>query len=201
MFMHGRGDMHEWLARNERDMSDCGRVSPVQHMDRCGALGTRLLAVHVNYLAPGDAQLLGSRGVHVVHCPCSHAYFQHREFPHAELRKAGVNVCLGTDSLASTPSSRERPASLDMFGEMRQFQAKHPDVGPRAVLEMATVNAAKALGQQGQLGQLTPGARADFIAVPCAGSVRRLYQTVLDHQGPVVGSMINGRWAWRLERE
>src|SRR5216684_2884179 len=55
MFMHGRGGMFNWLARGGRDMSDCGLGSPVQHLERQHALSENLLAVHVNYLAPGDA--------------------------------------------------------------------------------------------------------------------------------------------------
>src|SRR5437899_1846239 len=78
MFLQARGEMFDWLQRNERDMADCGLGSPVQHLERHGYLADNLLAVHVNYLAPGDAALLGRRGVSVAHCPRSHAFFQHR---------------------------------------------------------------------------------------------------------------------------
>ena len=81
MFMHGRGKMFDWLRRNGRDMSDCGLGSPVQHLERHGLLAKNLMAVHVNYLAPGDDTLLAKRKVSVVHCPRSHAYFKHQPFP------------------------------------------------------------------------------------------------------------------------
>jgi len=81
MFTHARGPMFDWLKRNERDMTDCGLGSPVQHLERNGCLADNLIAVHVNYLASGDAALLAQRGVSVVHCPRSHAFFQHRRFP------------------------------------------------------------------------------------------------------------------------
>ena len=48
MFMHARGEMFDWLKRNERDNSDCGLGSPVAHLARNGLLGENLLAVHVN---------------------------------------------------------------------------------------------------------------------------------------------------------
>ena len=50
MFTEGRGEMFDWLRRNRRDMSDCDGRSPVQHLARCNALGSHLLAVHVNHL-------------------------------------------------------------------------------------------------------------------------------------------------------
>src|SRR5437899_1842745 len=97
MFLHARGKMFDWLQRNERDMSDCGLGSPVEHLERLGYLADNLLAVHVNYLAPGDAALLARRGVSVAHCPRSHVFFQHHRFPREELAGVGVNICLGTD--------------------------------------------------------------------------------------------------------
>jgi cytosine/adenosine deaminase-related metal-dependent hydrolase len=195
MFMHRTGDMFRWLERNERDMADCGDVSPVQHMERTRALSKRLVAVHVNHLARGDAELMGRRGVSVVHCPRSHAYFNHDEFPLRPLLRAGVNVCLGTDSLASVPSSRQGPVELDLFAEMRQFSIRHPGMRPTQVLEMATVNAARALGFRGRAGQLTSGAQADLITLPFHGTKRQASAAVLAHQGPVSASMIDGAWA------
>src|SRR5438876_3153894 len=117
MFMHARGEMFDWLRRNERDMSDCGLGSPVQHLERHGYLADNLLAVHVNYLAPGDAALLERRGVSVAHCPRSHVFFQHRRFPREELAAAGAKLCLGTDTLVSVPNVRGRPRELNPFTE------------------------------------------------------------------------------------
>ncbi len=85
MFTRRRGEMFDWLQRSGRDMSDCGQGSPVHHLERCGLLSNRLLAVHANYLGRSDAARLGQRGVHVVHCPRSHAYFGHHPFPLRQL--------------------------------------------------------------------------------------------------------------------
>lgn len=195
MFRHARGEMFEWLRRNERDMSDCGGVSPVQHAERCGLLGPNLLAIHVNYLAPGDAALLARRRVSVVHCPRSHAYFGHAPFPFRTLRRAGVNLCLGTDSLASVRTAPRTRPELNLFLELRAFAAAHPETAPEAILRMVTVNAARALGLAGRLGELTPGAHADVIAIPFGGAPRDAYDAVVHHQGPVSASLIGGRWA------
>lgn len=193
MFQHARGQMYDWLARNGRDPTDCGGVSPVQHLARAGLLGPDLLAVHANYLADGDAALLSRHGVSVVHCPRSHAYFGHRPFPWPGLSAAGVNVCLGTDSLATVPRRSEQV--LDLFAEMRSFQAHHPGVSPETVVRLATWHGAKALGCEKCAGTLEPGAWADVIAIPWRGTLPEAAEAVVQHTGEVMASLIGGRWA------
>ena len=100
MFMYRQGAMFDWL-KGQRDMTDCGHGSPVQHLERRGCLDENLLAVHVNYLWRHDAGVLGRNRVSVAHCPHSHDYFHHLRFSREELEGAGVNLCLGTDSLAT----------------------------------------------------------------------------------------------------
>jgi len=193
MFTHARGPMFDWLRKSGRDMSDCGLGSPVQHLERVGLLGKNLLAVHVNYLAPGDAELLAQRGVSVVHCPGSHEYFKHHPFPLDELARAGVNICLGTDSMASLHMTRRQLSELNMFDEMRRLAANHPALQPNAILEMATLNGARALIMQGQVGELASGAFADLVAIP--HGEKNAIETVLQHRGNVAASMIGGQWA------
>ena len=196
MFMHRDGPLYDWL-KGQRPMSDCGQVSLIQHLERCGLLSKNLLAVHVNYLAGNDAQLLGTRGVSVVHCPRSHAYFKHDPFPREGLIAAGVNICLGTDSLVSVVAVRRQKPELDMFAEMRAFAAVAGDLPPKTIVEMATVNGAEALGMAGRIGELTPGAFADLIALRVSGSTENACECVVQYAGEVVGSMINGVWAVR----
>src|SRR2546423_1336227 len=194
MFAHARGKMFDWLERNERDMSDCGLGSPVQHLERNGYLADNLLAVHVNYLAPGDAATLARRRVDVAHCPRSHAFFQHRPFPRAELAGAGVNICLGTDSLASVAKVRGQPLELNLFAEMQAFAVAHPDVPPEEIVRMVTLHGARAVGLQGKIGELAEGAWADLIAVPYAGPAADAFAGVVRHTGGVAVSMIDGQW-------
>jgi len=195
MFARGRGEMFDWLKRSGRDMSDCGLGSPVQHLDRCGALGGNLLVAHANYLGRNDTALLGKRGVHVVHCPRSHSYFQHHPFPFRRLAKAGVNVCLGTDSLASVYKARRQAVELNMFEEMRAVAKAHPWLSAKRTVRLATLNGARALGLQGRIGELSANAFADLIALPFAGRPAEAYDTILHHSGDVSASMIDGLWA------
>ncbi len=194
MFRHARGLMFDWL-KTQRDCSDCGRVSPVQHLARCGVLGARTLAIHANHLAPGDPELLARHRAHVVHCPTSHAYFRHEDFPLERLLRAGVNICLGTDSLASTQKQRGRPLELDLRAEMRALSAEHPGLAPAELLRMGTVNGAAALGLHRRLGEISPAARADLVALPHEGSASSAVEAIIQSDTPVAASMIDGSWA------
>jgi cytosine/adenosine deaminase-related metal-dependent hydrolase len=195
MFCHARGEMHEWLQRNGRDTSDCGLGSPVAHLARNHLLGEHVLAIHVNCLARGDATLLGKNQTSVVHCPRSHDYFKHVPFQRARLAAAGVNVCLGTDSLATVRKAGRNRPELDMFAEMRALADADKAISPRGILEMCTVNGARALGLTGKIGELSPGAFADLVAVPVSGKGPDVYSSLLEHSGSVSASLIEGRWA------
>jgi len=195
MFAHAGGEMHDWLKRNERDNSDCGLGSPVAHLARNRLLGENVLAIHVNCLARGDATLLGKNWTHVVHCPRSHDYFSHPKFERERLANAGVNLCLGTDSLATVRKAGKGRPELDLFAEMRALADDDQKLSPEDILRMVTVNGARALGLAGKIGELSPGAGADLIAIPLPGRPAKMDATVLAHSGPVAASMIEGRWA------
>jgi aminodeoxyfutalosine deaminase len=195
MFTRAQGRMYDWLKRNERDNSDCGLGSPVKHFARHKMLGENLIAAHVNLLAHGDARLLGRHHVHVVHCPRSHAYFRHPPFLRERLANAGVNICLGTDSLATTRKTGRQTPELNMFEEMRQLAARDAKLSPTEILRMATTNGACALGLTGQVGEISKNASADLICVPFDGKITDACEAVLAHTGNVSASMIDGRWA------
>jgi cytosine/adenosine deaminase-related metal-dependent hydrolase len=200
MFTRGRGEMFNWLRRNERDMSDCGLGSPIRHLERCGGLHEGLLAVHANYLARDDAALLAKRKVSVVHCPRSHSYFSHGPFPYERLARAGVNVCLGTDSLATVLRRRREEVQLSVFDEMRAFARANPRVPASRILRLATQHGASALGLAGKIGELSPGALADLIAIPFRGKKSDATTAAVAHAGEVSASMIDGEWAIPPER-
>jgi cytosine/adenosine deaminase-related metal-dependent hydrolase len=198
MFVRRSGKMFDWLER-QRDPSDCGLGTPLMQVERCGLLGENFLAIHANYLQPADIQALARSGSSVVHCPRSHAYFQHRRFACEELAGAGVNVCLGTDSLASVAASPRSKPELSLFEEMRQFAAAHPGIAPPAIVEMATRNGARALGWQGRAGEIAPGSLADLISIPFPGKSGEAAAAIVNHRGNVAVSMIDGHWAVKPE--
>lgn len=194
MYLYRRGPMFTWLE-SQRRMDDCGLGSPVQHLARHGLLGPDHIAVHANYLWEGDVERLASSGTHVVHCPRSHAYFGHQRFPIEPLRSAGVNLTLGTDSLASTRVSSGRRVTLSLLAEVREFLAKNSEVSPREALDWVTTHGALALGLGGRLGELSAGASADLIAIPHSGAPGDAVEAVVNHGGCVAASLIDGEWA------
>jgi cytosine/adenosine deaminase-related metal-dependent hydrolase len=193
MYQHGRGPLFDWL-KTQREMSDCGAASPVAQLDKCGLLSGNFLAVHVNCLAPGDAGRLAQANSSVVHCPRSHHYFRHPPFPRAELAASGVNICLGTDSLASVEKpGREKP-ELNLFAEMQAFAKNFPEVTPDEILEMATRNGARALGMENEIGHLSENSVADLISIPFSGKISEAVAAVVSFKGKVASAMIEGEW-------
>ena len=106
-----------------------------------------------------------------------------------------MNICLGTDSLATVKRVRGRPLELNLFAEMRALAATTNDLSPESILAMATTNAARALGRAGQIGELTEESLADLIAIPFNGRGADSYEAVLQHPGDVTAAMIDGQWA------
>ena len=195
MFMYRRGSLFSWLE-SQRPCGDCGLGSPIQHLDRHGLLGSPLLAVHVNRLWGEDAWRLAARGASVVHCPRSHAYFGHPRFPREALTEAGVPICIGTDSLASTKATREGTPVLSLIDELRALAAADPGLSPRSMLAEVTVHPARALGLKSVLGELNTSALADLLVIPHAGPVATVEEALIHHRGPVAATMIGGRWEW-----
>ena len=188
MFSHACGPLHDFLEGLGRDNSDCGHGSALSHLVEHGVIGPNCIIAHLNYLQDYDYELVARSGASVVHCPKCHTYFGHAPFPMKALREHGVNVCLGTDSLASNNA-------LDMRSEMREAQTMH-GLGDREVLEMVLLNGARALGQAGKLGEISPGSVADLVAFPHSGAPEPdPYRRVVQSQEQPNLLLINGSCA------
>ncbi|MEK6593063.1 MAG: TRZ/ATZ family hydrolase [Pseudomonadota bacterium] len=144
------------------------QMRPIRRLQKLGLLGPGLIAVHAVHLAEDEIALLAEHGCHVAHCPSSNLKLASGIAPIAQLSRGGVNVGLGTDGAASNNR-------LDLFAEMRHAallakgSSGDPAVLPAtAVLQMATLNAARALGLEQRIGSLTVGKHADITAVNLA---------------------------------
>ena len=191
MFRDGSGPLYDFMKEIGRDMNDCGEATPLEKfVGRLGdaSLPNKWIIAHLNELTDEDGKLAASptglTSFHVVHCPRSHEYFRHSAFQFKKLRALGFNVCLGTDSLASNED-------LSLFAEMRAFQKEFPDVSPEKVLEMVTLNSARALRQENSLGKIRHGFCADLIAIRCARSTS-IFDEVVAFDQRVDWSMIDG---------
>lgn len=158
--------LHLLEAASEIDASQQQhRCHPIDRLEKLGLFNDRLLAVHMTQLNARDMDRVARAGVHVLHCPASNLKLASGICPVAELARRQVNVCIGTDGAASNNT-------LDMFAETRlaALLAKGYSGNPEAVpatqaLEMATINAARALGLEEEAGSLEAGKQADMIAV------------------------------------
>jgi 5-methylthioadenosine/S-adenosylhomocysteine deaminase len=151
-----------------------------------GLLGPHVLAAHCVMADTEEIEILASSDVAVAHCPRSNAYLGCGIAPLAELREAGIRVCIATDSPASTPS-------FDMFDELRAAVAgarareRRPDaLAAKDALELATLGGARALGVEADRGSLTPGKRADLTVLSLAGS------PFLPWEDPVTATVLGG---------
>jgi len=156
----GEGSLHEWLSRVKflpPDLKPAG-LRPIPMLAEVGFFAGPVLVAHGNYLTDAEIGILAESGSTVVYCPRSHAFFKHANHPWRRLLKAGVNVCLGTDSLASSPS-------LSILDEARFLASREPDADPKTLLAMATSRGARALGIDDRAGDLREGLAAEFCAV------------------------------------
>ena len=106
-----------------------------------------------------------------------------------------MNICLGTDSLASVTKARGQPLELNLVNELQSCAAAHPDLSAEEIVRMAILNGAHALGMQGKIGELKENALADLIAIPFAGNLPDTFDAIVHHTGEVAASMIDGERA------
>ena len=156
--------LHETAQEISASLEQHG-CRPLQRLQRLGLVSPALVAVHMTQLEDDEIALLAQHGVSVVHCPESNMKLASGICPVTRLLEHGVNVALGTDSVASNND-------LDMLGELRSaaLLAKVHSGNAEAVpaftaLQMATLNAARALGLDDSLGSLRPGKAADLVAI------------------------------------
>lgn len=160
-----RGEKGALGAMVEALLEQCGVVSPhmtpTELLASCSADSRPGAIAHGNYVTDAEFDYLTKAGHTVIYCPRAHRFFGHTPHPFARMLAAGVRVAIGTDSLASN-------YSLSMLDELSFVHTHAPDApSPATLLRMATLDAARALTLDDQIGSLEPGKRADLAAFPC----------------------------------
>jgi aminodeoxyfutalosine deaminase len=186
MFWSKKGVLFERLLKLGRDSNDCGNRTPLETVRKAvQAHDAKVLLIHVNQVNEMDLDWLGSvtEKIAVVHCPRSHAFFQHTEFPVTEFMKRKILIALGTDSLASN-------GDLSMFREMKSFSDKYSQIDPETVVRMATIHGAKALGIEEFWGKWQ-----DWIALPAPPSLpeKSIWETIIRFTGEPHFVMVDGK--------
>ncbi len=140
----------------------------VAYFDKLGLCNARLVLAHCVHLTKKEEEILARTGTTAVHCPGANLKLASGFMPLPRLLGKGINVALGGDG---APCNN----TLDAFHELRLAATLHlPAFGPRSlpaqdVLALATINGARALGLQGEIGSLEEGKRADVISVDLSG--------------------------------
>lgn len=162
--------MHMHIAESALEMKIVGKKklgdTSVQHLDALGVLGPDFIMAHGLTINDQDVEILAERGVGIAHCPQAIAKLGGYPFPTIDKWiKAGINVGLGTDGVASNNN-------LDLIDEMRftalahKLFARDGTVLPaRQVIHMATIAGARALGLGDEIGSLEVGKKADIILI------------------------------------
>jgi 5-methylthioadenosine/S-adenosylhomocysteine deaminase len=160
--------VHLHLHETAQEVEDARReygARPFARMRGLGLVNDRLIAVHMTQLTDAEIATCAEAGVSVVHCPESNLKLASGFCPAEKLRRAGVNVALGTDGCASNND-------LDMFGEMRTAALLAKGVANDAsafdaafALRAATLNGARTLGLADRIGSIEAGKQADLAAV------------------------------------
>ncbi len=156
--------LHETVQEVEDARCEHG-ARPFARMQALGLINDRLIAVHMTQLTDAEIAASAEAGVSVVHCPESNLKLASGFCPAERLRRAGVNLAIGTDGCASNND-------LDMFGELRTAALLAKGVANDAsafdaacTLRAATLSGARALGLADKIGSIEPGKQADLAAV------------------------------------
>ena len=168
---------------------------PLQRLDDLGVLLPQTQLVHMTQIDDEDIRLIQDNNCHVVHCPESNLKLASGFCPVGKLIDAGINVAIGTDSAASNND-------LDLFGELKTAALLAKAVAndasvldAHAALRMATINGAKALGWDDQIGSLEAGKSADMIAVEISSlSQKPLYNPASQLVYSNAGSQVTHSW-------
>lgn len=147
--------------RDDWAIPGCG---PVEYMDRLGVIDAKTLVVHgVQFDEPSLARV-ARLGATIVTCPRSNQWVGVGVPPLERFYRSGVAVAVGTDSLASVED-------LNLFSELKAMRGIAPNVPANRLLASATLVGARGLGLGHELGSLTPGKRAEILAVSLPGPV------------------------------
>lgn len=160
--------------------------TPIKYLNNLGVLKC-ITGIHLNYVNNDDVEIVNKNCMSVVYCPKSNNWFQRKGvYPLIKFLEKGINVAIGTDSLASNDS-------LNMFEELILIKKQFPGIKDNILLEMATINGARALRLENEVGSLERGKKADIIGLKINNKGDDIYKTIFSSQGKIVFSMVGGK--------
>jgi 5-methylthioadenosine/S-adenosylhomocysteine deaminase len=157
------------VAEMKKELDDSVKqngLTPVQYLDKIGVLGQDVVAAHCIFVDEKDRKILADRQVGCVHNPSSNMMLASGVAPVIEERAAGIAVGLGTDGPAGSNNDLDLMEEMDLAAKLQKITKMDPRaLGAKAVVEMATIEGAKALHMEKQIGSLEVGKKADIILI------------------------------------
>ncbi len=149
--------------KENRDHEAEHGLTPTQYLDEHGLLDSSVVAAHAAWLSEEDKKLFEDREANVAHNPAANLKLGSGIAEIPELLEKGVNVALGTDGPASNNN-------FNLFEEMKTSALVHKlespeDINEQQVMDMATINGARALGLEDEIGSIEEGKRADLLII------------------------------------
>ncbi|MGC8730223.1 MAG: amidohydrolase family protein [Candidatus Micrarchaeia archaeon] len=156
------------IAETELEVKNClksKKESVVEHLNKIGFLTKNLLAVHSIFLNKKEIDLFAKKGISISHNPTSNMKLGNGIANIPDMLKRGINISLGTDSVSSNNN-------LDMFKEMKLaaliqkgYTKNASAISAQDALDFATINGAKAIGKEKEIGSIEEGKKADLVII------------------------------------
>jgi 5-methylthioadenosine/S-adenosylhomocysteine deaminase len=154
------------MKKEWEDSQKTNGMSPVQYLDKIGILGPDVVSAHCIFVDATDEKTLAQRGVGCVHNPSSNMMIASGVSPVAEMRAAGVAVGLGTDGPAGSNNDLDLMEEIDLAAKLAKITKLDPlALNAKAVVEMATIDGARALHMEKEIGSLETGKKADIVLI------------------------------------
>ncbi len=161
LLMHVSEMKKEW-----EDSEKANGMSPVQYLDKLGVLGPELIAAHCIFVDETDRKLLAQKKVGCIHNPSSNMMIASGVSAVPEMRAAGIAVGLGTDGPAGSNNDLDLMEEIDLAAKLAKITKMDPlALNAKSVVEMATIDGARALHLEKEIGSLETGKKADLILI------------------------------------
>src|SRR5215467_10071581 len=157
--------LSEMKKENDDSLKNSG-MSPTQYLDKIGVLGPDIVGAHCIFVDEADRKVLAERGVGCVHNPSSNMMIASGVSPVPEMREQGVAVGLGTDGPAGSNNDLDLMEEIDLAAKLAKISKMNPlALNAKSVVEMATIDGARALHMEKEIGSLEAGKKADLILI------------------------------------
>src|SRR5215469_15184090 len=154
------------MRKEFTDSIEKNGATPVQYLERIEFLGPDVLAAHCIWTDYTDMRILAERQVGCVHNPSSNMMLASGVAPVVDQRAAGVRVGLGTDGPAGSNNDLDMMEEMDLAAKLQKTHRVDPKaLGAKGALEMATIEGARALHMEREIGSLEIGKKADFVVL------------------------------------